>query len=232
MMQAATSSSLRGDRAGPAATHRMPYKQWGDGALASAVVLHDEDAYTEICRRHSTALRAASAMILGRNPVCDDVVADVLMAFWAGPESFDPGRGPLLGYLRLKARGRSIDVLRSESRRQRREECEARSTRHSISDIDAGFLAEEAGAELNRALALLHENEREPIRLAFYHAMSYQAVAGYLKIPEGTAKSRIRSGLRRLRAAMQAADCGDTMAVVADQPRSPFTGNPTMTRRK
>lgn len=222
MSDAAQLPNVSPRRSGPArnsegGTRQVPYKQWSDGALADAVTDRDEVAYTEICRRHSTALRAVAAMILGRSPECDDVVADVLVAFWVGPELFEPSRGPLLGYLRLHARSRSIDLLRSESSRHRREQTDALSQRPAESDIDAVLLAEEAGAELERALALLPEKEREPIRLAFYNAMSYRVVAGHLNIPEGTVKSRIRTGLRRLRDTVQDEYRYTTMATRADE---------------
>lgn len=196
--------------------HRFAYKQWTDEALASAVVLRDEQAYTEICLRHSAALRNATHGILGVNPGSDDIVAEVLSGFWFQPELFDPRRGPLLGYLKLKARGRSIDVFRSQSSRYRRELSDAQANRRTDRGIDARLLAAEVGAELQRAMALLPDREREAIRLAFYDAMSYQAVARHLEIPEGTVKSRIRAGLRHLRGALLVEHGGDAMIALAD----------------
>jgi RNA polymerase sigma-70 factor, ECF subfamily len=55
-----------------------------------------------------------------------------------------------------------------------------------------------------KALALLPDREREPIQLAFQQGMTYQMIAAYLEIPEGTIKSRIRTGLCHLREGMVA----------------------------
>ena len=175
------------------------YGQWADADLAVAVVRRDEDAYTEVCRRHRGAIRSATEVILGSDPASDDVVADVLIAFWVHPELFEAARGTLHGYLTLKARGRSIDLLRSGASRHRRELTDARAERKADCDIDARLLAEEAGQRIANALALLPASQRLPICLAFYEGMSYAAVARRLQIPEGTVKSRIRAGLRHLR---------------------------------
>jgi RNA polymerase sigma-70 factor (ECF subfamily) len=138
-------------------------------------------------------------MILGRGSGCDDVVAEVFLALWLSPESFDPARGSLLGFLRLKAKGRSIDMVRSETARTRRESRD----RHSLQKPDEGFdsivIAAETTAVLLRAIESLETNERQPIELAFYQGMAYRTIGVYLGIPEGTIKSRIRSGLRHLR---------------------------------
>ena len=186
-------------RATPSELTTVTYGQWEDGDLAVAVVRRDEDAYTEVCRRHRGAIRSASEVILGCDPASDDVVADVLIAFWVNPELFDPARGMLHGYLTLKARGRSIDLLRSRASRHRRELTDARTERKTAREIDSRLLAEEAGHEIARALALLPASQKLPICLAFYEGMSYTAVARHLQIPEGTVKSRIRAGLRNLR---------------------------------
>ena len=56
------------------------------------------------------------------------------------------------------------------------------------------FSTSEAAEHMQKAVASLHEREREPIELAFFTGLSYKDVAKHLKLPEGTVKSRIRSG--------------------------------------
>ena len=161
-------------------------------------MLQREDALGELYRRHGASVAAVTRMILGNSPGCDDVVAEVFAALWLSPQSFDPTRGSLLNFLRMKARGRSIDVLRSDTSRRRREDNDLYSGRAPALDIESSVLASETASELRRAVASLPPAEAEVIHLAYFRGMSYIAVARHLGVAEGTVKSRIRKGLRRL----------------------------------
>jgi RNA polymerase sigma-70 factor (ECF subfamily) len=169
-----------------------------DSDLVAAIVLHRGEAYTELYRRHSKSVTGATRMILGNSPSIEDVVAEAFVAFWMAPEKFDESRGSLLGFLRLKAKGRSIDMVRSESSRRRREANERAITTDAPVECDQELLQSERAQLLHHAVSLLPAIEREPICLAYFDGMTYTAVAHYLNVPEGTVKSRIRSGLRRL----------------------------------
>lgn len=173
-----------------------PIGEWTDGALAQAVVLSRIDAFTELRRRHLSSVTAVARMILGNRSSCEDVVAEVFVGFWLAPEKFDAQRGTVLAYLRLMARGRSIDLVRSDTARRRRELTEDVGVPDH--DADAAMIDAEAAGEVRAALALLPVDERCPIELAFFRGMTYGAVAQRLGLPEGTVKSRIRRGLRRL----------------------------------
>ncbi len=158
----------------------------------------------EIYGRHARSVAATAKMVLGNSSVCEDVVAEVFLAFWLRPESFDPERGLLLGFLRLKARGRSIDIVRSEVASRRREEYDRRSNGSYGSEVDEEFLTCEAAEEIHKALTALDDKEREPIELAFFTGMTYKDVAEHLDLPEETVKSRIRSGLLGVRVILEA----------------------------
>jgi len=173
-----------------------PVSEWTDGALAKAIVLSRVDAFIELRRRHLGSVTVASRMIIGNRSSCEDVVAEVFVGFWLAPDKFDAQRGTVLAYLRLMARGRSIDLVRSDTARRRREL--TRDVAVLEHDADAAMIDAEAAGELRTALALLPAEERTPIELAFFRGMTYGAVAEQLDLPEGTVKSRIRRGLRRL----------------------------------
>jgi RNA polymerase sigma-70 factor (ECF subfamily) len=170
-----------------------------DLQLADRVTQRHHDALEEIYRRHAYSVGAVARMVLGRWAGCEDVVADVFLAYWLQPEGFDPERGSLVGYLRLKARGLSLDTVRAEVARRRREENHSRTKVWRPNDIDEGLLTSEAAEQMRRAVASLHDREREPIELAFFTDMTYTDVAVHLRLPEGTVKSRIRTGLRHMK---------------------------------
>ena len=180
-----------------AAPGDVPFVKWSDLDLVASLFDGSGDAYAEIYRRHSASVTAAARMILIRDDRCEDVVAEVFVSLWFFPEKFDPARGTLLAYLRLKARVRSIDMVRAETARTRRETAE----RPRSLDVDADdvLMGAESALAVREALIRLPAAEREPIVLAFFSGLSYGAVAIRLGLPEGTVKSRIRSGLSRLR---------------------------------
>ena len=166
-----------------------------------------EDAY----REHGTTVFGAARRLLGDPALAEEVTQDVFLRLWHQPHRFDPTRGCLRTFLLTECRGRSIDAIRSESARRRREERDGRSN-----DLrTATDLAEDVcDSSVHRHVALLitalPDDEREAISLAFTHDVTYEQVAVILDTPVGTVKGRIRSGLRRLRAQMgdSSADAG------------------------
>jgi RNA polymerase sigma-70 factor, ECF subfamily len=181
-------------------TREPPWPDWSDSSLVTAIGRRNGDAQAELYRRHGPSVTAATRMILGRRAVCDDVVAEVFIDLWLAPHKFDPSRGSLLGWLRMRARTRSIDMLRSETSRRRRENVDGSVRPDTASDIESSVLTSETAVELRRAVRSLPPSEGDAIELAYFQGMSYRAVAVRLEVAEGTVKSRIRSGLRRLRA--------------------------------
>jgi RNA polymerase sigma-70 factor (ECF subfamily) len=181
-----------------------------------------------VFRRHSASLCATVRMLLGKQAGCEDVVADVFVRFWMAPSNFDPERGSQLGYLRLQAKSRSVDLLRCEASRRRRETNDQRDKGRVDGDVDSALITLETGQTLRNAVDLLPPAERAAVQLAFYDGLTYQAVALYLNVPEGTAKSRIRTGLRRLRRGgdLCALAGGDGPAATEAPPISPECGAP------
>ena len=179
----------------------MPLLRWTDHELVIAAAPYREVAYVELYSRHTAAVGTVARKILGTTNGCDDIVAEVFMALWLWPEKFEPARGSLSVYLRVKARGRSIDLVRSEVQRRKREDSHRYGPYPPAppAAVDAVVLADELSDELHSAVESLPMAERTVVTLAYFGGMSYQAVAIHLRLPEGTVKSRIRNGLRHLR---------------------------------
>jgi len=176
----------------------IPHCDWSDLDLVACLSNEGGDAYAELYRRHSASVAAVARMILANDERCQDVVAEVFVGLWFYPEKFEPSRGSLLAFLRMKARGRSIDMVRSETARKRRQEGEDRADGRYQTDSDALLIGAESALVVRDALALLPRDEREPIYFAFFCGLAYKDVARRLNLPEGTVKSRIRAGLRHL----------------------------------
>ncbi|MHB1987926.1 MAG: RNA polymerase sigma factor [Acidimicrobiales bacterium] len=178
-----------------------------DRELHEWVSVGDERAFTELTRRHMRSVRAVAFTILGPCGALEDVALDVFVNYWQHPSRFDPERGSLVGYLRLRARTIGIDLLRSERSRRQREENDASRARAPEPVEDAGVRLV-VSSRVRAAIASLPARERRPVTLAFLGGLSYREVAIHLGLPEGTTKSQIRAGLQHMRATLT--DLGDS----------------------
>lgn len=169
-----------------------------DLVLVVAMERRDKMAFAELYRRYGGSLFCAALRVLSVREQAEEVVQDVFIRLWRNPERFDPERGPLRPFLLAQAHGRAVDIARSERARQRREASDAIQikTQSVVEDDVMDFVV---GQEIREAVGMLSRTERDAIGLAYFGGHSYVEVASLLGIPEGTAKSRIRSGLVRLR---------------------------------
>jgi len=149
-------------------------------------------AHSFVFREGERVVRSASYRILRSHDSVDDVVQRVFEELWRHPERYNPARGPLMQYLAMQGRSRSIDLVRSEISRIRRE-----SAHEGARDMSSG--APDQTGELCSRLERLPMGEREAITLAYLGQLTYKEVALQLELPPGTVKSRIRKGLIRLR---------------------------------
>lgn len=177
----------------------MSLSDAGDAALVVAIGRWRQDALAEAYRRHAGAAFALARRLLNDRELAEEVLQEVFLRLWNEPERFDPERGSLRSYLLAQVHGRSVDLLRSETSRRRREEREARETAEHGVDIEREVIDLTVASQVKEVVAGLPSDERKAIELAYFGGHTYRQVAVLLDQPEGTVKSRIRSGLRRLR---------------------------------
>ncbi len=173
-----------------------------DGALARAVGTGDEGALAELYSRHGGTCLALSRRVLADRVLAEEVVQEVFVRLWRDPGRFDPERGSMRAWLCAQVHGRSVDMLRAETARRVREERDALRSPAADDELERAVSRLSEGEAVRRALATLSEGERAAIELAYFGGHTYREVATLLEQPEGTVKSRIRSGLLRLRAAL------------------------------
>ena len=163
---------------------------------------HDFDrAYRTLA---GPAFSAAHA-VLRDAQAAEDVVQDVFVHLWRNPNAYDPGRGSLRGYVTMLSRSRALDRWRSRSVR---EDAVDRSVREASPEVTP----EESAAEpvirrersetLLRALDTLPGRQRQAVLLAFGRGLTAREIARVTEVPVGTAKSRVRLGLRRAEEAL------------------------------
>ena len=188
------------------------YRNASDAALVVAIGRWREDALAEVYRRHAGAAFALARRLLNDKQLAEEILQEVFLRLWNTPERFDPERGSLRSFLLAQIHGRSVDLLRSETSRRRREEREARESPDFGDDIEREVIDLTVSEKVKEVVAALPIDERQAIELAYFGGHTYRQVAVMLEAPEGTVKSRIRSGLRRLRNDRAEAGVGATWA--------------------
>jgi RNA polymerase sigma-70 factor (ECF subfamily) len=179
-----------------------------DAVLVVAISRYRQEALAEAYRRHAGAVFALSRRLLVDVTLAEEVVQEVFLRIWNSPDKFDPDRGSLRSYLLAQCHGRSVDLLRSETSRRRREERDVRRTAEKGYDLEHEVVDLEVADQVQQALHTLPDGERQAIALAYFGGHTYREVAELLDQPEGTVKSRIRAGLKRLRTELVGAGLG------------------------
>lgn len=184
---------------------RDDYTNASDASLVVAIGRYKQAALAEAYRRHAGAVFGLAKRLLLDHAQAEEIVQEVFLRLWNEPDRFDPDRGSLRSFLLAHTHGRSVDSLRSNTSRRRREDRDAHLTASAGYDLDREVWDLALASQVRDALADLQDGERAAIELAYFGGLTYREVAEQLGEAEGTIKSRIRVGLKRLRVDLQAA---------------------------
>jgi RNA polymerase sigma-70 factor (ECF subfamily) len=174
---------------------RVSIESSEDARLVARVRDGDESALEAIYRKYGGAVGFVARRVLRDDALAEDVVQDVFVSFWRSPDRFDIGRGSLRSYLLTIAHRRAVDIVRSEEARSRREDT---SPSPDNIDLEDEVWVRSQSEMVRSAVAGLGDDERAAISLAYFGGLTYAEVAKRLDEPEGTVKSRIRSGMKKL----------------------------------
>lgn len=180
-------------------------KDASDAALVIAISRWQHEALAEAFRRHSGAVLALARRLLNEPAQAEETVQEIFLRLWRAPDRFDPSRGSLRSYLLTQTHGRAVDVIRSDTSRRRREDRDAHQATAAGYDLEREVGDVIVAEHVREAVAALAPAEREAIELAYFGGHTYREVAAMLDEPEGTIKTRIRTGMVRLRSGLAAA---------------------------
>lgn len=173
-------------------------------SLLRDVANGDRAAFQSLYERHATVLFSLALKILGTRVDAEDVLQETFLQVWSTADSYDGRRAKPLGWLIMLTRSRAIDRLRSRSTRVRITESVAQES-PVLTALPAQALATSETATLVReALRSLPSEQRIPLELAYFGGQTQTQIAKQLRQPLGTVKTRMRTGMLRLREQLSA----------------------------
>jgi RNA polymerase sigma-70 factor, ECF subfamily len=170
-----------------------------DVELLHAVARGDEAALAHLYDRYRVILFGLLVRILGSREEAEDVLQDVFIQVWRRAKDYNQERGKPFTWLVTLARSRAIDRLRLLGARQRLAEASTKDQPEEISDALTDTIQSGQREVIQRALATLPEEQRQALQLAYYDGLTQSEIASQLNTPLGTVKTRMRSGMTKLR---------------------------------
>lgn len=171
-----------------------------DAILAQRIRSGDREAIGELYDGEAGIALAVATRLLRSREAAEDVVHDAFVQVWRSIDRYDPAIGSMRSWLLTIVRNKAIDSLRRTRPTEHVDELELQSLLRSAPNPTA----EAALASLDRtavraAIAELPSDQREAVELAYFAGLTYREVATRLEIPAGTAASRLRLALAKLR---------------------------------
>jgi RNA polymerase sigma-70 factor (ECF subfamily) len=173
--------------------------QYSDSDLLHAVARNDEAALAAVYDRYRLILFGLILRILHDRAEAEDVLQEVFLQVWRRAGDFDETRGRPFTWLVTIARSRALDRLRSAGSRARLADGAAQAPRDDTGDAELDALKSETGAVVRQALAQLPDEQRRTLFLAYFEGLTQVEISARLGDPLGTVKTRMRSGVIKLR---------------------------------
>ena len=184
-------------------TSKTPVSETDWIRLVQAIASGDEQALRGLFGRTHRLVFTVAMRITHNRETAEEVTLDVFHDVWRRAATYDPAGGSVVGWIMNQARSRAIDRLRREQRKKRGHgHAEGSLPSTAPSSPHDAVAVKEQGRSLREALAVLTSAERLAIETTFFSELTYAEAAARLKQPLGTIKTRIRSGLGKLRQAL------------------------------
>ena len=170
-----------------------------DTELLHAIARGDESALAALYDRYHSILLGLLLRILHSRVEAEDVLQEVFLQIWQRAANFDESRGRGFTWMVTLARSRAIDRLRALQSRQRADDTALRDGPEQVGDASQDAYHAEQREIVRAALAEIPEEQRRALLLAYFEGLTQSEIAARLGQPLGTVKTRMRSGMLKLR---------------------------------
>lgn len=179
-----------------------------DLSLVTRLAQGDAAALGELYDRHGRSVYAMAVRMLSDHGEAEDLTQDVFTLAWRNAAKYDPSRGAVAAWLLITTRTRAIDRLRSRKSRPRAAGEDEIRRMDAIPDaapsVERIAANAEGAARVRAAMTELPAEQRDALALAYFEGLSHSEISEQTGTPLGTIKTRIRTGLARLRQALEA----------------------------
>ena len=175
----------------------VPEQDWA--TLVQSVAAGDQLALHTLYEMAHRIVFTLIVRITANQETAEELTLDVFHDVWRRASRYDAANGTVLGWIMNQARSRAIDRLRFESRRKRSHGGDIQPPAEVAVDPHDVLQLREQGESLRAALTALTPDERQAIETTFFTGLTHAEAAARLNQPLGTIKTRIRSGLHKLR---------------------------------
>ena len=179
-----------------------PEQDWA--TLVQSIAAGDQLALHALYERAHRPVFTLIMRITANRETAEELTVDVFHDVWRRATRYDAASGTVLGWIMNQARSRALDRLRFESRKKRRHGGDEHPLAEVAADPRDVLELREQSESLRAALATLTPDERQAIETTFFAGLTHAEAAARLNQPLGTIKTRIRSGLHKLRQALAA----------------------------
>ena len=175
-----------------------------DATLLEQISQGRADALERLYDRFGRPAYSLARRICVDEALAEDVVQETFLAIWRDPGRFDPARGAVASWLLTLVHHRAVDGVRREATRRRRTVTPSADGQEwnvpPGPGADQAALEAVAAEKVREALGELPDEQREALALAYFQGYTQREVASLTGVPLGTVKSRMFTGVRRLRA--------------------------------
>ncbi|MDH2357044.1 sigma-70 family RNA polymerase sigma factor [Bradyrhizobium sp. SSUT112] len=175
----------------------VPEQEWL--TLVQSIAGGDQFALHELYEMAHRVVFTVAMRITANRETAEELTVDVFHDVWRRASDYDAEKGTVLGWIMNQARSRAIDRLRFESRKKRSGDGDPQPLAEVAPDPCDVLELREQEKSLRTALAVLTADERLAIETTFFAGLTHAEAAARLNQPLGTIKTRIRSGLHKLR---------------------------------
>lgn len=175
----------------------VPERDWA--TLVQSIAAGDQLALHALYEMAHRPVFTLIMRITANRETAEELTIDVFHDVWRRAPRYDAANGTVLGWIMNQARSRAIDRLRFESRKKRSDGSDMQPPAEVAADPRDVLELREQCESLRAALAALTPDERQAIETTFFAGLTHAEAAARLNQPLGTIKTRIRSGLHKLR---------------------------------
>lgn len=183
----------------PVPVPEPPLTQLPDEALMQRVVAGEAEALQVLHQRHAPLVFHRARRSLDRS-AAEEITQEAFLALWTKAPTYDPARGPLRPWLLQITHNLLANELRARSRRPQTEPDLVEDLSDPSASPEEEVWREYRKTAIREALRVLPSSQRQALSLAFFDELSHEEVARRMRVPLGTAKTRIRAGLQKLNA--------------------------------